>query len=99
MWQRYHYDYVKLYVRVVREVVMQEDPGRPFVMSSPSNGDVTKPSGWISRNPQSLYYGDGESSNHLRSHTFTFNWILPFQLDILSRNGKGKNDNRKNAQS
>ena len=38
------------------------DTSRPFVSSSPSNGLETEKEGWIARNPNSDFYGDGKFS-------------------------------------
>ena len=36
--EEYKRDYLLLYVDTVRAVVAEEDPARPFLVSSPSNG-------------------------------------------------------------
>lgn len=41
-------------------IVLKEDPSRPFLPSSPSNGPKTKEEGWISTDPQNLHFGDGK---------------------------------------
>ncbi len=55
----YRRDYIKLYVETVREIVRQEDPSRPFVVSSPSNGKESEEEGHVAKNPYSSLYGDG----------------------------------------
>lgn len=42
-------------------IVIKEDPSRPFLSSSPSNGPETAKEGWIAANPQDLHFGDGKS--------------------------------------
>lgn len=54
----YRQDYVILYVDTIREIVRKEDPSRPFVVSSPSNGKKSEEEGHIARDPYSELYGD-----------------------------------------
>ncbi|XP_050011677.1 beta-mannosidase isoform X3 [Alexandromys fortis] len=56
--ETYFKDYVTLYVRNIREVVLSEDKSRPFIVSSPTNGVKTMAEGWISYHPNSNHYGD-----------------------------------------
>lgn len=58
---RYKADYVKLYVDTIMPIVKKEDPCRPYVTSSPSNGIQTKKEDWVALNPGDLRFGD---SNH-----------------------------------
>lgn len=51
-------DYLALYRDTIGPLVKQLDPSRPFVLSSPSNGDKTVAEGGISTNPGSNLYGD-----------------------------------------
>lgn len=51
-------DYVTLYVKTIREIVLSEDRSRPFIASSPTNGVKTMAEGWISKDPYSIRYGD-----------------------------------------
>ncbi|NXB56637.1 MANBA mannosidase, partial [Struthidea cinerea] len=51
-------DYVTLYVKNIREVVLNEDKSRPFVASSPTNGLESVKEGWLSRDPYDTHYGD-----------------------------------------
>ncbi|XP_068043586.1 beta-mannosidase isoform X4 [Anomalospiza imberbis] len=51
-------DYVTLYVKNIREIVLTEDKSRPFVASSPTNGLESVKEGWLSRNPYDTHYGD-----------------------------------------
>ncbi len=55
----YRQDYIILYVDTIREIVRREDPSRPFVVSSPSNGKLSEEEGHIARDPYSELYGDG----------------------------------------
>lgn len=56
----YRQDYIILYVDTIREIVRKEDPSRPFVVSSPSNGKASEEEGHIARDPYSELYGDGK---------------------------------------
>ncbi|XP_019408778.1 PREDICTED: beta-mannosidase [Crocodylus porosus] len=51
-------DYVMLYVKNIREIVLAEDKSRPFIASSPTNGLETIEEGWLSPNPYDTHYGD-----------------------------------------
>ncbi|XP_019343596.2 beta-mannosidase isoform X2 [Alligator mississippiensis] len=51
-------DYVMLYVKNIREIVLAEDKSRPFIVSSPTNGLETIKEGWLSPNPYDTHYGD-----------------------------------------
>ncbi|NXH28316.1 MANBA mannosidase, partial [Myiagra hebetior] len=51
-------DYVTLYVKNIREIVLTEDKSRPFVASSPTNGLESVKEGWLSRDPYDTHYGD-----------------------------------------
>uniref|UniRef100_A0A669QRU7 Beta-mannosidase n=1 Tax=Phasianus colchicus TaxID=9054 RepID=A0A669QRU7_PHACC len=51
-------DYVMLYVKNIREIVLAEDKSRPFVVSSPTNGLESIKEGWLSENPYDTHYGD-----------------------------------------
>ncbi|XP_062492706.1 beta-mannosidase isoform X2 [Pezoporus occidentalis] len=51
-------DYVMLYVKNIREIVLAEDKSRPFVASSPTNGLESVKEGWVSQNPYDTHYGD-----------------------------------------
>lgn len=45
----------------IQTIVNEEDPSRPYTPSSPSNGRRSVEEGYISLEPQSEEYGDGES--------------------------------------
>ncbi|XP_048189499.1 beta-mannosidase [Perognathus longimembris pacificus] len=51
-------DYVTLYVKNIRTLVLQGDKTRPFITSSPTNGAKSIAEGWLSHYPYSNYYGD-----------------------------------------
>lgn len=54
----YYNDYVKLYRDVVYKVVQKEDPGRPFIASSPGNSQESMAEGWVAKMPWDEHYGD-----------------------------------------
>ncbi|XP_061599990.1 beta-mannosidase [Cololabis saira] len=54
----YERDYVKLYVNNIRTIVQEEDPSRPFLVSSPTNGAESEQEGWVAKNPYDPHYGD-----------------------------------------
>ncbi|XP_047201012.1 beta-mannosidase [Girardinichthys multiradiatus] len=51
-------DYVTLYVNNIRQIVQEEDPSRPFLVSSPTNGAESEQEGWVAENPYDPHYGD-----------------------------------------
>uniref|UniRef100_A0A7N5P6L4 Beta-mannosidase n=1 Tax=Ailuropoda melanoleuca TaxID=9646 RepID=A0A7N5P6L4_AILME len=51
-------DYVVLYVKNIRKIVLAEDKTRPFVLSSPTNGAESIKEGWLSLNPYDNNFGD-----------------------------------------
>uniref|UniRef100_A0A4X2JVA0 beta-mannosidase n=1 Tax=Vombatus ursinus TaxID=29139 RepID=A0A4X2JVA0_VOMUR len=57
-FQIYARDYVTLYVKNIREIVLAEDQTRPYVASSPTNGAESIAEGWISRKPHDTHFGD-----------------------------------------
>ena len=52
LYDTYKQDYIALYIDTIRDELLVEDPTRPFLASSPSNGKVTEQNGWISENPR-----------------------------------------------
>ncbi|KAM6912817.1 beta-mannosidase [Xenentodon cancila] len=54
----YERDYVTLYVDNIRSIVQEEDPSRPFLTSSPTNGAESEREGWVAKNPYDPRYGD-----------------------------------------
>ncbi|XP_068954718.1 beta-mannosidase [Petaurus breviceps papuanus] len=57
-FQMYIRDYVTLYVKNIREIVLAEDQTRPYVTSSPTNGAESIAEGWVSRKPYDTHFGD-----------------------------------------
>ena len=57
----YYRDYIKLYNHTIKVAVTQEDPNRPFIMSSPSNGKQSDREGFVAKDPASELYGDSMS--------------------------------------
>ncbi|XP_052253221.1 beta-mannosidase-like [Dreissena polymorpha] len=64
--QRYIDDYLTLNVATIKRLLEAEDPGRPFMLSSPSNGAETVKQGGISDFPTSNLYGDIHDYNYGR---------------------------------
>ncbi|KFM71618.1 Beta-mannosidase, partial [Stegodyphus mimosarum] len=56
--EQYKADYVKLYIKTIMALVINEDPSRAFLPSSPSNGPKTVQEGWVSSDPQDVHFGD-----------------------------------------
>lgn len=46
-------------------IVSKEDPSRPFLSSSPSNGPESAKEGYVASDPQDLHFGDGNFSFYL----------------------------------
>ena len=61
----YKADYIKLYVDTIRPVVLAHDTTRPYVVSSPSNGEESEQEGYVAENPYSRVYGDVHYYNYL----------------------------------
>lgn len=59
-YDQYKADYVKLYIDTIMPIVIREDPSRPFLPSSPSNGPESANEGWVAKDPQDLHFGDGK---------------------------------------
>ncbi|ROI93593.1 Beta-mannosidase [Anabarilius grahami] len=51
-------DYVSLYIENIRDLVLQEDGTRPFLVSSPTNGVESVKEGWVAHDPYDPHYGD-----------------------------------------
>ncbi|KAF6724384.1 Beta-mannosidase [Oryzias melastigma] len=51
-------DYVTLYVDNIQKIVLKEDPSRPFLVSSPTNGVESEREGWVAADPYDPHYGD-----------------------------------------
>lgn len=58
-FETYKADYIKLYVDTIKKIINEEDPARPFTVSSPSNGKRSEEEDYVSLNPGSPEYGDG----------------------------------------
>ncbi|VDO41791.1 unnamed protein product [Haemonchus placei] len=59
-------DYIRLYSGLVKPLVEAGDPSRPFLLSSPSNGQQTEDEGGVSANPGDQRYGDIHFYDELR---------------------------------
>ncbi|KAM5255680.1 beta-mannosidase [Ctenodactylus gundi] len=77
-------DYVTLYVKNIREVVLEEDKSRPFVTSSPTNGAETIAEGWLSSDPYSKYYGDVHFYDYVSD---CWNWTVFPKARFVSEYG------------
>ncbi|XP_031231470.1 beta-mannosidase isoform X1 [Mastomys coucha] len=77
-------DYVTLYVKNIREIVLSEDKSRPFIASSPTNGIKTMEEGWISYNPFSFQYGDIHFYDYIRD---CWNWKIFPKARLVSEYG------------
>ncbi|KAG2466529.1 beta-mannosidase [Polypterus senegalus] len=60
----YMKDYVTLYVNNIRGIIINEDKSRPFLSSSPTNGQESIREGWIATNPYDTNYGDTHFYNY-----------------------------------
>lgn len=69
--QIYIDDYVTLYVKNIQEIVQAEDKSRPYITSSPTNGEESVWEKWIARNPYDNRYGDTHFYNYTRD---CWNW-------------------------
>ncbi|XP_037098092.1 beta-mannosidase [Syngnathus acus] len=67
IWKRpvYFKDYVTLYVDNIMAVVKQEDPSRPFLVSSPTNGAESEREGYVASDPYDPRYGDTHFYSYL----------------------------------
>ncbi|KAK9719277.1 Mannosidase Ig/CBM-like domain [Popillia japonica] len=57
-FEKYHKDYVQLYVETIRNETLRNNWNRPFLVSSPTNGVQSEQEGYVASNPQSQFYGD-----------------------------------------
>ncbi|CAG9136855.1 unnamed protein product [Plutella xylostella] len=64
-FDKYKAEYIKLYVDTIKPIVHSLDPGRRYVVSSPSNGLESEREGYIAANPYSPNYGDTHYYNYL----------------------------------
>ncbi|XP_006872780.1 PREDICTED: beta-mannosidase [Chrysochloris asiatica] len=58
-------DYVMLYVKNIRKLVLEGDKTRPFITSSPTNGAKSIAEGWVSDNPYDTHFGDVHYYNYI----------------------------------
>ncbi|XP_028599356.2 beta-mannosidase isoform X2 [Podarcis muralis] len=58
-------DYVTLYVKNIREMVLAEDETRPFITSSPTNGLESAKEGWLAHAPYDTHFGDNHYYNYV----------------------------------
>ena len=63
-YAEYKQDYIKLYVDTIKTIVNQEDPRRPFLVSSPGNGKASEEEGYIAEYPYDSKYGDTHFYNY-----------------------------------
>ncbi|CAK1550482.1 unnamed protein product [Leptosia nina] len=64
-FDRYKSEYIKLYVDVIKPIVERLDPGRRYLVSSPSNGRKSEEDGYIALNPYDAHYGDTHYYNYI----------------------------------
>ncbi|XP_068619181.1 beta-mannosidase [Battus philenor] len=70
-FSKYKDEYIKLYVDTIKPIVENLDPGRRYVVSSPSNGLESEREGYIAQNPYDSNYGDTHYYNYVSD-----NWNL-----------------------
>ena len=58
-------DYMKLYISTIQKLVKDNDPTRPYLTSSPSNGLASTMEGGLSSDPGDTRYGDSKLLNKL----------------------------------
>lgn len=80
----YSEDYRSLYVKLIKEIVEREDPGRIFLTSSPSNGKESKKENYLARNPQDTRYGD---VHHYDYHSDPWDWTIYPSAKFVSEYG------------
>lgn len=77
-FETYKADYIKLYVDTIKTIVNEEDPSRPFTVSSPSNGKRSEEEGYVSMNPGMEEYGDG-----ITCYFSPFKKLIPTNYQLL----------------
>nr|DBA28843.1 TPA: hypothetical protein GDO54_009135 [Pyxicephalus adspersus] len=65
MREVYVQDYITLYIKSIRELVLKMDGTRPFIASSPTNGKETIKENWLSKDPYDNHYGDTHYYNYV----------------------------------
>ncbi|XP_049642489.1 beta-mannosidase [Suncus etruscus] len=80
----YRADYVTLYVKTIRSVVLARDRTRPFIASSPTNGAQSVAEGWLAADPDSSLYGD----THFYDYTLNcWDWSVFPKARLVSEYG------------
>lgn len=64
-FDKYKQEYIQLYVNTIKPIVEALDPGRRYLVSSPSNGRKSEEDGYIAQNPYDSHYGDTHYYNYL----------------------------------
>lgn len=70
-FDKYKTEYIKLYVDTIKPIVEEIDPGRRYLVSSPSNGLESEKEDYIAENPYDPNYGDTHYYNY-----FSDNWDM-----------------------
>lgn len=61
----YKADYIRLYVDTIKPIVEYLDPGRRYLVSSPTNGLESEREGYVAANPYDPHYGDTHYYNYV----------------------------------
>ncbi|KAI8425277.1 hypothetical protein MSG28_007059 [Choristoneura fumiferana] len=61
----YKENYIELYVHTIKPIVEGLDPGRRYIVSSPSNGRQSELEGYIAHNPFNSNFGDTHFYNYV----------------------------------
>ncbi|XP_025839605.2 beta-mannosidase [Vulpes vulpes] len=77
-------DYVVLYVKNIRKIVLAEDSSRPFIISSPTNGAESIKEGWLSVNPYDSNFGDVHFYDYIND---CWNWKVFPKARFVSEYG------------
>ncbi|XP_055970074.1 beta-mannosidase [Sorex fumeus] len=77
-------DYVTLYVKNIRALVLSGDGTRPFLPSSPTNGARSEAEGWLSEHPDSSLYGDTHFYDYARD---CWDWRIFPRARLVSEYG------------
>ncbi|XP_035449572.2 beta-mannosidase [Spodoptera frugiperda] len=64
-FEKYKNQYIKLYVETIKPIVQDLDPGRRYLVSSPSNGRESERENYVAHNPYDPHYGDTHYYNYL----------------------------------
>lgn len=62
---QYKEQYIKLYVETIKPIVETLDPGRRYLVSSPSNGRQSEAEGYVAEDPYDPHFGDTHYYNYL----------------------------------